>query len=315
MMVDRSWTIAVPLFNGARHLRATLTSIRDQAQSHFDWIIVDDRSTDGSVDLAREVVGDSARVEVNGERLGLARNWGRCVDLCMTRHLAIVHQDDLLRPDHLTTHERAFQHHPDLGMAISAVNVINEEGQTIPNRLVEAGGFGTEDRTFPPGAFLDELAVGNPVRCSAVALAVKAIREVGGFDPGFCYVVDWDAWIKIARRFAVAWLAHPTVLVRWHDASETHRFKTGTEDIDEQERLLRALHDSDTMRFGPSVRRSANRRLARAFLNRAYEAARSNDPDLSRACVARSFRLGPGTFAKGLLDPRLVWRLVKAACS
>ena len=130
------------------------------------------------------------------------------------------------------------------------------------------------------------------------------------------YLVKAYAWRGMfSSSGPVAWLAHPTVLVRWHDASETHRFKTGTEDIDEQERLLRALHDSDTMRFGPSVRRSANRRLARAFLNRAYEAARSNDPDLSRACVARSFRLGPGTFAKGLLDPRLVWRLVKAACS
>ena len=66
-------------------------------------------------------------------------------------------------------------------------------------------------------------------RCAArpSRSARAARRDVGGFDPTLRYVLDWDFWLRVARRWKVAWLARPTVRVRWHPASETHRFKTG----------------------------------------------------------------------------------------
>src|SRR5437660_461379 len=83
-----------------------------------------------------------------------------------------------------------------------------------------------------------------------------------------------------------AWLARPSVAIRWHLASETHRFKTGTDDLDEQFRLLDGLFAregpcwADTIR----LRRAADRRLSRAFLNRAYEALRGGESRLARRC-------------------------------
>ncbi len=189
-----------------------------------------------------------------------------------------------MRPGHLAAHLAAFEANPALGLVASAADVIDDAGREIPASVVGRGGCGDRDRTFAPGEFARELAIENPLRCSAVSLNAETHAEVGGFDPSFRYVVDWDFWLRVARRRPVAWLARPTVAIRWHLSSETHRFKSGTADLDETTRLLETLYQEDGQRFTDAdrLRRKADRRLARAFLNRAYEALKGGDSRLAR---------------------------------
>src|SRR5262249_53007717 len=159
--------------------------------------------------------------------------------------------------------------------------VIDECGSPVPATVVEPGGLGPVDRTYEPGDAIRDMAVANPLRCSAVTLAASAHAAAGGFDATYRYVVDWDLWLRVARSSSVTWLAHPTVLVRWHSASETHRFKTGTADLEETERLQeRLFHDEP--KLDDDQRCAMRRRLSRAYLNRAHLALRGGGPALSR---------------------------------
>jgi hypothetical protein len=90
------------------------------------------------------------------------------------------------------------------------------------------------------------------------------------------------------------------VAIRWHKASETHRFKTGTIDLDETERLLEELFLHDDIRAAESVRlrRQARGKLARAFLNRAHDAVRAGDAELMRSCLRRAIALRPSIIAR-----------------
>jgi glycosyltransferase involved in cell wall biosynthesis len=302
----------MPTCNGARHLREALAGILAQADVPFDLVVSDDRSDDETLAIIGELAGDRARVSVNSERLGLAGNWNRCVSLSQTDRVAIFHQDDVMRPGHLAAHVRAFEADARLGLVASAVDMIDDLGRVIPASVVERGGCGDRDRTFEPGAFLAELAVANPLRCSAVSLLKATHAEVGWFDPSFRYVVDWDYWLRVARAHPVAWLAKPTVAMRWHGSSETHRFKTGTADLDETARLLERFYRVEGSRLSeaPRLRRQADRRLARAFLNRAYDASKSKNPGLARECLARAIRLSPAIIlAMIAADPRLAARM------
>lgn len=302
-------TVAIPTYNGGPHIEDAVQSILVQSGVEFDLIVSDDRSTDDTLDRIRRLAGDRARIEVNSERLGLARNWDRCVERCRTPLVAIFHQDDVMKNGHLAAHQTAFG--PRVGMVASGVEVIDHRGAPVSADRVEPGGCGPADRHFAAGALLQELAVSNPLRCSAVTLRVEAHRGVGGFDPALRYVVDWDHWIKVARTWEVAWIAGPTVGVRWHDASETHTFKTGTADLDESLDLLKLLYqsDPDLARFDSAARR----RFARAYLNRAYDAARAGRTALCRHSLSRAIGLRPGIIGSLLRDPRLVGRLALGA--
>lgn len=299
-------TVALPTCNGGRHLAETLRSILAQQEVAFDLIVSDDRSDDDTLDVVRAEAGDRARVVVNPERLGLAGNWNRCVTLSRTPLVAIFHQDDVMRPGHLAAHLAAFRT-PEVGLVCGSADVIDSEGSPVPDSIVGRGDLGPTDRYFPPGAFVRELAVGNPVRCSGVTIKGEAHAKVGGFDPSYRYAVDWDFWIQVARFWGVAWLARPTVAIRWHLASETHRFQTGTTDLDEQVRLLHWLYlvEGHRLNDAPALRKAADHRLAHAFLNRAQVLLRAGDGPGARTCLSRAVGFWPGIIGKVLRDPRL----------
>jgi glycosyltransferase involved in cell wall biosynthesis len=307
-MADRpQMTVVIPTCNGARHLAEALRSILAQNGVSLELLISDDRSDDDTLAVVAAVAGDRARIECNTERLGLAGNWNRCLALARAPLVCIFHQDDLMYPGHLAAHAAAFAADPEIGLVASAAEIVDDAGRAGPDRVIERGGLGPADRRFAPGGLSRELAVGNPLRCSAVTLNATAASAAGGFDPSYHYALDWDFWVKVARCRAAAWLARPTVAVRWHPASETHRFKTGTADLDEQVRLLDELYrrEADTWPNASALRHAADRRLARAFLSRAHELLKGGDPGLARLCLKAALARSPAIVSTIARDPRL----------
>ncbi len=300
-------TVAIPTCNGAAHLAEAIHSILSQEGTVFELVVSDDRSDDDSLAIVRRAAGDRARIEINSERLGLAGNWNRCAELARTPLVAIFHQDDVMLPGHLPAHAAAFAANSSLGLTASASAVVDDHGRPVSAEVVEPGGLGAIDRLFEPGRLARSMGAGNPLRCSAVTLRVAALQEEGGFDPRLRYVVDWDCWLRLSRKWPVAWLARPTVQVRWHPGSETHRFKTGLADLDETARMLETLFGLD-LKDHPEVirlRHAAHDRLGRAFLNRAHDALRAGHSELARDALVRGYRCSPRLIKTILGDPRL----------
>lgn len=296
-------TVAIPTFNGEAHLAETLAGILAQGDAAFDLLVVDDRSDDGTRELVRALAGDRARIEINPERLGLAGNWNRCVALAQTPWVAIFHQDDLTHPgDFAQRLEAIARADESTGLIAGRADVVDRDGRAVPPSVVDPGGLADSAPApfvdYPPGAFFKHLSERNILRCSAVTTSKRAHEAVGGFDPSYRYVVDWEFWLQVATRFAVTWInAPPKVSIRWHAASETHRFKAGLDDLEETERLLATL---------PALpSRSTRRGLSRAYLNRAHDALRAGQTALARQALKRSLRLAPSIMATILADPRL----------
>ena len=299
-------TVAIPTYQGSRHLAEALRGILLQDGVPFDLIISDDQSDDDTLEIAQSLAGDRVRIHTNSERLGLAGNWNRCVALCRTPLVAIFHQDDRMEPGHLAAHVRAFDANPNAGLVCNEALVIDDLGRAVPETIVERSRIAPVDRGFEPGTFLSHLTVRNPLRCSAVTLRKKAHEVAGGFDPSYRYVVDWDFWLRVANDWSVIWLARPTVSIRWHPASETHRFKLGTKDLEEIERLQASLFERiESQEDRVSQQQAAHRRLARAYLNRAHDSLGRGDSTAARACLSRAVALDRGILRTIALDPRL----------
>jgi glycosyltransferase involved in cell wall biosynthesis len=300
-------TVAIPTCNGAAHLAETIGSVLSQEGVDFELIVSDDRSDDDTLTVVRAAAGDRARVLVNSERLGLAGNWNRCAALARAPLVAIFHQDDIMLAGHLSAHAASFASDSTIGLTASASVVIDELGRPVSPALIEQGGLGPIDRIVEPGQLASSMAAGNPLRCSAVTLRVAAFKEERGFDPELRYVVDWDCWLRLSRIWRTAWLARPTVRVRWHPASETHRFKTGLADLDESAHMLETLFELDLKDHADleRLRRAAHGRLGRAFLNRAHDALGAGQPELAREALRRVFQHSPSLLMTILSDPGL----------
>jgi hypothetical protein len=220
-----------------------------------------------------------------------------------------------MEPAHLEAHLGAFARDESIGLVASASEVIDEHGDPVPEAVVGRGGHGPVDRIIPAGGMAAAMVAGNPLRCSAVTLRRAAFDDVGGFDLSLRYVLDWDFWLRVSRRWKVAWLARPSVRIRWHGASETHRFKAGTADLDESKRMLEILFAVD-LKDDPEANRYrhvATRQLARAFLNRAHDALHAGRSDLARDALRRGLGLAPSQVTAILRDPRLAIQMATLA--
>ncbi len=305
--------VAIPTFNGARFVAEAVRSVLAQERPEPAplLLVVDDRSEDDTLERVRSVAGDRVRIEVNGERLGLAGNWNRCVDLAGAPWAAIFHQDDVMRPGHLAAQAACVTQRPDVGFVCGAFDVIDGSGQPVSERVIERARLNS--RGYEAGEFVAELAVRNPVRCSTVTLSAKAHRAVGGFDPRWKYVVDWDFWFRVAKQYPVAWMESASVAVRWHEGSETSRFRRGIEDLQEVGRLQERIQAWGTAvwRDGTERKRRAGRLLGRAYLNRVDTALRAGDAGLARRALFMARLHNPRIGLELLRHPGLAWRLAR----
>lgn len=314
-------TVAIPTCDGTAHLAEALHSILSQECPPFDLLVSDDRSDDGTVEMVREIAGEKARIVVNENRLGLAGNWNQCVTRSRTPWVSIFHQDDVMLPGHLASVTRGLESAEKqaarTGFLAGPAKVIDERSRPVAESIVDPGGRiaraplprDMEYLRFPPGEFAEYLKTENPLRCSAVVTNRAVHAEIGGFNPSYRYVVDWEFWYRAASRYAVSWKVHePTVLVRWHTASETHRFKTGTADLDELWKLIHFIRELEAKRASkaPGPRNLALDNLGRAYLNRAHDAVHAGQIDLARTCLSRAWSISPGKVMRTVAtDPRL----------
>ena len=189
-------TVAIPVYNGARFLADAIRSLLVQKNAMV--LVIDDASSDDSVAIARGF--SDVRVVENEQRLGLAGNWNRAIELCTTEYLVIAHQDDVYEPQFVEQLADVLDRHPRAFAAHCKASTIDEHGRATrdPAALYK-------DRFWPRGVAeyerepSDEIAVlrqGNYVIAPAVMLRMKDVAAIGRFDARYDFVTDWDYWLR-----------------------------------------------------------------------------------------------------------------------
>ena len=308
-----SITVAIPTYNGERHIGEALRGILDQEDAAFELLVCDDCSDDRTLEIVRALAGDRARIVTGSERVGLAGNWNRCMAESRTPWVAIFHQDDVMRPGHLRDHLAAVRDDDEwsLGLVTSPSDVIDENSEPIPDEIVQHGGGSLgfpmpnlatmtspplrPDKCliYPPGVFAEGLSMSNDLRCSAVTTSKCVHEAVGGFDPSYRYVVDWDFWVRVSERFGVAAFPGPG---RCPSAGTRRARRIASK------RPSRPGRDRTTGgKLATLDKRFPKFKLGRAYLNRAYDALQVGRIDLAASVPGRSVRLGSVTHRD---DPR-----------
>ena len=248
--MDPSLSVCVPTHNGEVFLRDSVESVLRQDFDDYELLIVDDCSEDDSWGIARDLEDRRIRTFRNQKRLGLASNWNRCLDLASGRYVCIWHQDDLMLPGNLERKIKLLEEETRAGFVHSAVAQINELGVEVPGFPAWQSPNLQEDAVLhQPEALEYLLQRTNPICAPSVIARAECFRTLGAFDPRFAFAVDWDMWLRIASRYAVAYLADALVAYRWHGGQETSKAKKDALDIRETYKVRRVAIKRDPKRF------------------------------------------------------------------
>jgi glycosyltransferase involved in cell wall biosynthesis len=213
-------SIIIPTYNRREWIGECLDSVLAQTYKNFEIIVVDDVSTDGTVEWLRgEPRYKDVRVHVQDVNGGAstARNTG--IEMAGGELIAFIDSDDMLLPEHLAKAVAAFGEHKDLGLFCCDSRMIDARGDAIlggktwHQALSEAKGKRVET------GFRGLADVFDFSNCfPGFTLRREVFSELGGFDQTLFPADDYDLALRVAgSRFKVFYLHEPLCLRREHD--------------------------------------------------------------------------------------------------
>jgi glycosyltransferase involved in cell wall biosynthesis len=199
----------VTAYNHERFVEQCLDSIARQTFDDFELVIVDDCSTDRTVERIKAWLRNcpiNARLVVNERHLGICATRNVALQHCHGEFLSSISADDYYEPDKI---ERQYRFWEELDRSVAAVfsnmRHVDERGREI--------GFGYPSG-YPPfeGRIFDRLIEHNFVKAPTVMSRRTALEEVGGYDESLFYE-DFDMWLKLADRYEFRFV--PGLLVNY----------------------------------------------------------------------------------------------------
>jgi glycosyltransferase involved in cell wall biosynthesis len=191
-------SVVTAVYNGERFLRPAIESVLAQTRGDFEFLIVDDGSTDGTPYILDEYARQDARIRVHRishAGRSAAANFG-CRQ-ARAGFIARLDADDLALPNRLEDQLRFLRRNDGVALLGGSSLLINERGEVF-----------AEDRVPTSDSDLrQELELWCPFYHSAVVFRKRAVEEVGGYRVGLEQAEDYDLFRRIAERYSVASVA------------------------------------------------------------------------------------------------------------
>lgn len=113
MVKDALVTVFIPVYNAEEYIRECIDSILAQTYTNFEILVVDDGSTDGSMDVVASYSDHRIRVHKNDRNRGIPYTRNRGLELAQGKYIALMDADDVAVPDRLAVCVEFLENHPE----------------------------------------------------------------------------------------------------------------------------------------------------------------------------------------------------------
>ncbi|MGJ5676625.1 MAG: glycosyltransferase [Nostochopsis sp.] len=197
-------SIVIPAYNSEKTIKQTIESVLCQTFTDFELIIIND----GSTDLTLEVISQfqDSRIKVfSFENAGGNVSRNRGLERATGEFVSFLDADDIWTPDKLESQFYALQTNPQATVAYSWTDYIDEQG-----KFLLSGTHITAN-----GNVYEQLIISNFLENGSNPLIRReALVKLGGFDEDLTAAQDWDMWLRLAQNFDFIAVPHVQILYR-----------------------------------------------------------------------------------------------------
>jgi len=313
-------TVAIVLsnFNHGLYLRQSLGGICGQTRAADEIIVIDDGSTDDSVDIVREFADRHSTLQLlqNPHNIGLQASIARVLPLVTADYLVWTASDDRLLPAFLEKSMEVLERHPHAGLCFSELSVLRGNSGRV-QRLADVAAIAhifdladLPEYLAPPELERRMRRAYLPMTSNSVVVRRSALLASGGYPKQLEWYADSFAYMVVALRYGACVVPETLALIRATPGSYS---ETGRRDRSREADVLTAILDRLAAPDFQDVRR-AFRRCPSNFspwgvLMLRLQLRRPRDWDLFASYLTwkmRQYRRG-----WGLSWPRAMARLLK----
>ncbi len=264
-MPPPSVTVLVPTFERAGLVGQTIDSVLAQDYPSLELLVLDDGSSDETPEILERYAREHPerfRWERH-ENMGQARTINRGFELAHGELVGYLSSDDVLLPGALERLVGELDEHPDAVLAYPAYRVIDAAGGPI-------------DTVTPPEySRRESVRLGDTIVGAGGLFRRSALEQVGGWDPSYRYLGDFDFWFRLSAAGPFRRITEPLAAWRRHDAALTIAGR-GIEMSRERIRLVEEIYAGEVEPDLAEAREEA-------FRNAYVLAAVAAGPGLNRA--------------------------------
>ena len=227
-------SVLMAVYNGERHLPAAIDSILGQTHRNFEFVIVDDGSTDRSAEIVTSRRDERINLIRLPQNRGLSAALNEGLRAATAPRIARQDADDVSEPERLATQLAFMDAHREVALLGTQGVVIAEDGHVtgVVTRPIGADSI----RWF---SIFD-----NPFIHTSVMFTTEVARGLGGYNAAYDpFSQDYDLWCRIAEQHAVANLPGKLIRYRVNDTSIIGQVRDDGSDSEYDRRFDRVVQE------------------------------------------------------------------------
>jgi glycosyltransferase involved in cell wall biosynthesis len=190
-------SVAMSVYNSEAFLTEAIESILAQSFADFEFLILNDGSSDGSgAIIERFAASDSRIIAINRENRGLISSINELLDAARAPYLARMDSDDIAESERFAQQIAFLDSHPDHGVVGSWSRDMAADGSLLP-----AVG---PDQPIDHDALAANIMVRSPLCHPSVMMRTAEVRAAGGYRRAYRHCEDYDLWLRLVDRTKMA---------------------------------------------------------------------------------------------------------------
>ncbi len=185
-------SIILPTYNRCHYIKKAIESALVQTHKNFEFVIVDDCSSDGTSSLLKTYAQRDARIIIvrNEKNVGLVKSLNKGIQHAKGMYIARLDDDDVWCDTQKLEKQVAFlEKNPEYVLVGGGQIRIDEKGKEISRFLLPEND--RDIRNF--------ILQRNPFTHTSVLFRKETWKKVGGYDESLIFSEDWDLWLKFGR--------------------------------------------------------------------------------------------------------------------
>lgn len=207
-------TVLMPVYNGEKYLKTAIESILSQTYSEFEFLIINDASTDNSRNIILSYQDERINLVDNEQNLGITKTLNRGLQLAKGKYIARMDCDDISLPNRL---EKQLEYITKENVSfVGSYCKLFSDTKELKNML-----------TAPVyhNAILFHLCFRCCLVHSSMLFSKQAVIDLGGYDESKNYVEDYDLWCKAILNYKFVVIPKILHAYRENDSSISSRNK------------------------------------------------------------------------------------------
>lgn len=198
-------TVLMSVYNGEKYIKEAIDSILFQTFKDFEFLIINDGSTDRTAEIIRSYSDQRIKIHKNKENFGLTKSLNIGLKLARGEYIIRQDADDISMSERLEKELDFLETHKDYAVVGTFVKIMNENSKII--RLLK--------RPVNDGQIREFLKKDNCITHGSSMIRMESFYDVGFYDESMERSQDYELWLRISKKYRMANI--PEYLYIWRN--------------------------------------------------------------------------------------------------